>query len=98
MLFIAEMTTKTPPPVTEYLARIGRKGGGKSRRTLSPEDARNMVRVREARRALRCFYPQCFWYLRPDLRVTLADVPEIARGLRQNGGRQGFLLAAKLCR
>lgn len=89
---------KTPPTVTEYLASIGRKGGKKSRRILSVEDARKMVRVREARRAFRRFHSQCFWYLRPDMRVTLADVPEIARGLRQNGGRQGFLLAAKLCR
>ncbi len=89
---------KTPPTVTEYLSSIGRKGGKKSRRILSVEDARKMVRVREARRAFRRFHSQCFWYLRPDMRVTLADVPEIARGLRQNGGRQGFLLAAKLCR
>ena len=89
---------KTPPSVTEYLSSIGRKGGKKSRRILSVEDARKMVRVREARRAFRRFHSQCFWYLRPDMRVTLADVPEIARGLRQNGGRQGFLLAAKLCR
>lgn len=89
---------KTPPTVVEYLAFIGRKGGTNSRRALSTEDARNMVRVREARRAFRRFYLQCFWYLRSDMRVTLADVPEIARGLRQNGGREGFLLAAKLCR
>jgi hypothetical protein len=89
---------KTPPTVTEYLSSIGRKGGKKSRRILSGEDARMMVRVREARRAFRRFHSQCFWYLRPDMRVTVADVPEIARGLRQNGGRQGFLLAAKLCR
>ena len=89
---------KTPPTVTEYLSSIGRKGGKKSRRFLSVEDARKMVRVREARRAFRRFHSQCFWYLRPEMRVTLADVPEIARGLRQNGGRQGFLLAAKLCR
>ncbi len=89
---------KTPPTVTEYLSSIGRKGGKKSRRILSVEDARKMVRVREARRAFRRFHSQCFWYLRPDMRVTVADVPEIARGLRQNGGRQGFLLAAKLCR
>ena len=89
---------KTPPAdVSAYLADIGRKGGKKSRRCLSPEDARNMVRIREARRAFREFYAQCFWDMRPDMKITLADVPEIARGLRQNGGRRGFLLAAKLC-
>jgi len=30
--------------------------------------------------------------------VVSQDIPEIARGLRQNGGGQGYLLAAKLCR
>jgi len=80
-----------------YLREIGRRGGRKSRRHLSAEEARDMVRVREARRAFRKYHAQCFWYLRKDMEVTLADVPEIVRGLRQNGGRQGFLLAAKLC-
>ncbi len=56
-----------------------------------------MVRVREARRAFRRFYAQCFWYMPKDMTVTLADLPAIARGLRQHGGREGFLLAAKLC-
>lgn len=54
--------------------------------------------VRAARRAYREFYAQCFWYLRADLEITLADVPVIAEGLRKNGGRRGFLLAAELCR
>ncbi len=84
--------------IKEYLARIGRKGGAASRRPLSSEEARNMVRIREARRAFRDFHAQCFWYLRPDMKVTLEDLPEIVRGLRQHGGRQGFLRAAKLCR
>ena len=88
----------TPPSLRAYLARIGRKGGSKSRRTLSSADARDMVRVREARRAFREFHAQCFWYLRLDLQVSLDDVPEIVRGLRQNGGRKGFLVAARLCR
>ena len=57
-----------------------------------------MVRVREARKTFREFHAQCFWFMRPDLRVTVDDIPELVRGLRQNGGRQGFLLAAKLCR
>jgi hypothetical protein len=87
-----------PQEVSAYLATIGRMGGTKSRRRLSSEDARNMVRVREARRVFRRFYAQCFWYMRQDLDVTIEDIPELARGLRQNGGRQGFLLAAKLCR
>ena len=87
-----------PPHVRAYLAEIGRKGGKASRRSLSPHEARDMIRVREARRAFRRFHTQCFWHMRPDLRITLGDVPEIARGLRQNGGRRGYLLAARLCR
>ena len=81
----------------EKLDPAVRRRGSRSGR-LSSADARDMVRVREARRAFRDFYAQCFWYLDPDLRVTLRDVPEIVRGLRQNGGRKGFLVAARLCR
>lgn len=89
---------ETPESVRSYLAEIGRKGGARSRRYLSSEDARAMVRVREARRAFREFHTQCFWFLRDDLPITTDDIPEIVRGLRQNGGRRGFLLAARLCR
>ena len=86
-----------PSSVSAYLSEIGRKGGQKSRRCLTRQDARNMVRVREARKAFRAFYAQCFWFMREDMEVKLSDIPEIVRGLRLNGGRQGFLLAAKLC-
>ena len=52
-----------------------------------------------AKEAFREFHAQCFWYMRRDMSVTPADFPEIARGLRQNGGRRGFRLAEKLlCR
>ena len=76
----------------------GQQNEARSRRALSSADARDMVRVCEARRAFREFHAQCFWYLRPDLQVSLDDVPEIVRGLRRNGGRKGFLVAARLCR
>ncbi len=89
---------QVPKEVSAYLAAIGRKGGTKSRRSLSSEAAQDMVRVREARKIFREFHAQCFWFMRPDLRVTVEDIPELVRGLRKNGGRQGFLLAAKLCR
>jgi len=89
---------QVPKVVSAYLAKIGRKGGAKSRRSLSSEAAHDMVRVREARKTFREFHAQCFWFMRPDLRVTVDDIPELVRGLRQNGGRRGFLLAAKLCR
>ena len=89
---------ETASDISEYLARIGRKGGRKSRRVLSSADAREMVRVREARRAFHAFHAQCFWHMRTDMLVTREDIPEIIRGLRKNGGRRGFLVAAKLCR
>jgi len=39
--------------IRAYLARIGRRGGIKSRRTLEPDVARRMVEIREARRVAR---------------------------------------------
>ena len=47
--------------VHAYLAEIGRRGGQRSRRKLTSEDARQMVRLREARRAFARFYAVCFW-------------------------------------
>ena len=64
----------------------------------APLAAQERARVNAAREAFRKFHAQCFWYLRPDLEITPAEVPMIAEGLRRNGGRAGFLLAAKLCR
>ena len=75
----------------EYFARIGRKGGSRSRRSLSSADARDMVRVREARRAFRDFYAQCFWYLHRDLQVTLRDVPENCARIASERRAQGVL-------
>jgi len=83
--------------ISAYFSEMGRKGGAKSRRVLTPEEARQMVRIREARRLFKRFYAQCFWYMKPDLKITPENIPVLVRGLRQNGGRQGFLLAAKLC-
>ena len=34
----------------EYLAKIGAKGGKKSRRVLTPEQARAMVKARESKK------------------------------------------------
>ena len=84
--------------VREYLAGIGRRGGTKSRRTLDPDTARDMVRVREARRAFRTYYASCFWSYRPDLTITRDDVDWVAEQLRKNGDREAWLTAAKLCR
>ena len=88
----------TDPSIRDYLAEIGRRGGLRSRRRLSSECARDMVRVREARRAFRLYHAQCFWHLRKDLTITKDDVPAVVDGLRKHGGRKGFLLASRLCR
>lgn len=86
------------PAVTKYLSDIGARGGRKSRRRLGRADAKDMVRVREARRAYRKFHTQCFWSYDPDYRVTLADVPWVVAQLRKHGGRQAWMKAAELCR
>ena len=62
------------------------------------DETAEAARVHAARRAFRRYHAQCFWYLRADLKVTAGDIPMIADGLRKNGGREGFLLAAQLCR
>ena len=84
--------------VLEYLSTIGRHGGRKSRRKLDAETARNMVKVREARRAFRDFHAECFWSYDPAYRVSSADVPWVAEQLMRNGGRQAWSVGARLCR
>lgn len=83
--------------IRRYLAEIGRRGGRKSRRTLDPETARAMVRVREARRAYRRFHASCFWSYRPDLEVGPEDVEWVARTLKKHGGREAWEVAQRLC-
>ena len=82
----------------KYLAQIGRRGGLKSRRTLTPEAARAMVKVREARRAYVRFHAQCFWSYRKDLVITAADVPWVAEQLMKQGNQETWMLGAALCR
>ena len=84
--------------VREYLATIGRRGGLASRRRLSIKDARNMVKVREARRAYKKFHAQCFWPFKPDLQITTADISWVADQLMKQGGREAWETGAKLCR
>jgi len=80
-----------------YFAEIGRRGGKASRRSLRAETAREMVRVREARRAYRRFYHQCFWSYAPDLRIGAADVPWVIEQLEKCGGHAAWKAAARLC-
>ena len=84
--------------IKEYLAEIGRRGGRKSRRTLDPATARDMVRVREARRAFRRFRVRCFWSSPPGLEIKLQDVSWVAEQLMRHGDREAWRIGAKLCR
>ena len=81
----------------QYFAEIGRRGGKVSRRKLSPETAREMVRIREARRAFRKFYARCFWSYAPDLEISADDIPWVVEQLRKYGGRRAWEAAARLC-
>jgi hypothetical protein len=84
--------------VAEYLAKIGARGGCKSRRELDPDTARSMVRVREARRAFHRFRSICFWSYRSDLVIGADDVPWVAEQLMKHGNREAWRSGAKLCR
>lgn len=44
------MNNKIPQAVRDHMATLGAVGGAKSRRTLTPADARRMVEAREAKR------------------------------------------------
>jgi hypothetical protein len=92
------MIKSVQPSVRAYLSEIGRRGGRRSRRVLQPQAAREMVKVREARRAFRRFHTQCFWFTSSNYRVTAADVPWVAEQLMRNGGREGWQVGARLCR
>jgi hypothetical protein len=86
------------PEVHAYLAEIGRRGGRRSRRVLLPEIARQMVRLREARRAFNRFYVRCFWSSPKDYLVTTEDISWVARQLMTHGGHDGWRTGASLCR
>ena len=82
--------------VKEYLAEIGRRGGRRSRRTLDPQTARKMVRVREARRAYLRFRTSCFWSYRHDVHIGLEDVEWVADTLMKNGNLEAWKIGRSL--
>lgn len=86
------------PTIRNYLSTIGRRGGRRSRRKLAPEIAREMVRIREARRAFRRFYSLCFWSYDPYYVITKNDVLWVAEQLKKNGNRGAWEAAIRLCR
>ena len=83
--------------VSAYMAMIGRKGGLKSRRTLSHEEASRMVRVREARKLYRRFHARCFWSYPQGLQLGAGDIAWVAQQLRAHGGAAGWREAHRLC-
>lgn len=65
---------------------------------LDPVVARNMVKIREAKRAYKNFHTMCFWSYSPDLQVGLSDVSWVVDQLRKNGNRKAWEVASRLCR
>lgn len=80
------------------MARIGRRGGLRSRRTLDPDEAREMVRLREIRRAYRDFHALCFWSSPQNYRPGLGDASWVVSQLKKSGGMAGWERASRLCR
>lgn len=79
------------------MSKIGRKGGRKSRRSLDSDTAREMVRIREARRAYERFHASCFRSHPPDLEIGLDDVSWVAQQLMKKGGREAWRAGRSLC-
>ena len=84
--------------ISKYFSQIGRRGGLKSRRKLSSTAARDMVRVREARRAFKEFYTRCFWSYDPKYKIMLSDIPWVIEQLKKLGNRSAWEKAISLCR
>jgi hypothetical protein len=83
--------------ISKYLASIGQRGGRKSRRTLSSEAARDMVRLREARRAFSHFKTMCFWSFKADLKIELKDISWVTEQLMKHGNQEAWEVARRLC-
>lgn len=83
--------------VKNYMSKIGKKGGLKSRRSLSPETAKLMVKVRIAKKAYKKYYTKCFWSFDPDLVITSRDIKWVGQQLLKNGSMESWELGVKLC-
>lgn len=84
--------------ISAYMATIGGMGGRKSRRHLDPVKAKEMVRLREARKAFKTFHATCFWSSPRDYAVKATDIEWIIDQLKQHGGHAGWERARRLCR
>jgi hypothetical protein len=84
--------------VKNYLREIGRKGGHKSRRQLSSEQARKMVAVREARKAFHEHKTDCFWSFDPEWKIDGSAIPLVVKTLKDEGNRAAFETARRIQR
>ncbi len=55
------------------------------------------ARLEKARAVFEEFRAVCFWHWDKDAIITEADIPELVRNLRINGGHRGMRLAEELC-
>ena len=53
-------------------------------------------RIELAQTLYREYRAVCFWHCKPDLVITEELIPFVVKGLRENGGRKGFLAASAL--
>lgn len=82
--------------IRKYLSAIGKIGGKKSRRKLSSAEAKDMVRVREARKAFKRFATSCFWYSDPNYKISRNDIDWVASELKKYGSREAWNIAQRL--
>lgn len=54
-------------------------------------------RVRLAREAFEEHYFRCFWFMKRDAAIDESNLAVVAHHLALHGGREGWLLAAKIC-
>ena len=83
--------------VMKYLSKIGSHGGRKSKRHLDSQTAKQMVRIREARKAFNKYYSQCFWSYDPNLHIDQTNVQWVGEQLLKQGGMSLWELGNKLC-
>ena len=56
----------------------------------------NTQQIELAQQLYREYRGTCFWHCKPDLIITEELIPFVVRGLRENGGRKGFIAASAL--
>jgi len=55
------------------------------------------ARLALAQEAFKRYKGACFWFMPDDFRVTKETLHIVIQGLRSDGNREAFLLAARLC-